>query len=100
MGIYFGKKINANYINGSTYVGALYFFEEYYEYKADAVNSKVNLGKIYYKEIKCVSNANTIAIVPNSLIVELTDGRMYKYVLFKRKEVKKYIETQIIKFKE
>ena len=60
MASYVGKKVNANYINGSTYVGSLNFSEEYYEYKADSVNSKINLGKIYYKEIKRVSNANTL----------------------------------------
>lgn len=100
MGIYVGKKINANYINKSTYVGCLYFFEEYYEYKADAVNSKINLGKIYYKEIKKVSNANTLAVIPNSLIVELSDGRKLRYVVIKRKEVKKFLELQIEKFRE
>lgn len=99
MGNYVGKTINANYIGDTTYIGRICFYEDFYEYKADSVNSKINMGRIDYKDIKNISNANTFCIVPNSLLVELQDGRKFKYVVIKRKEIKKFLEEQIQKRK-
>ena len=99
MGNYVGKSINANYIGDATYIGRIYFYEDFYEYKANSVNSKINMGRIDYKDIKNISNANTFGIVPNSLLVELQDGRKFKYVVINRKEIKKFFETQIQKRK-
>ena len=99
MGNYVGKEVNANYIDDVAYIGRLCFYEEFYEYKADSVNSKINMGRIYYKDIKNILNINTIGIIPNALLIELYDGRKYEYVVINRKGIKKFLETQREKYK-
>lgn len=96
---YIGKAINANYLGNITYVGQLCFQEEYYEYKADSVNGKLNLGKIYYRDIRNVAYANILGLVPNSLVVELKDGRKFKYVVAGRRNIRNFMVKQIEKYK-
>lgn len=99
MGNYVGKAINANYIDDATYIGRICFYDEFYVYKADSINSKINMGRINYKDIENVSYANTFGIIPNSLVVELRDGKKFKYVIINRKKIKKFLEEQIEKYK-
>ena len=94
-----GKSVNANYIGNMTYIGKIWFYEDAYEFKAESVNSQISMGKILYRDIKAVVAANTLGIIPNSLIVELHDGRRFQYVVIKRKEVMLFLCAQIAREK-
>ncbi|MBE6772960.1 MAG: hypothetical protein E7544_01925 [Ruminococcaceae bacterium] len=90
------KHINANYRKGTqTYVGNLWFYVDGLEYKAKSVNSTINLGKIPYSEISSIKSVNTIGFIPNGIIIQLTNGKKFNYVIGDRKSVIKFIESKI-----
>ena len=66
-------------------------------FKADSVNGKLNMGLIEYEKIKSVDYKRTFGIIPNGLLVVLKDGTEMAFVPLKRKQVKDFLCSRIIK---
>ncbi len=91
-----GKKINANYKYGSkTLIGKLYFCEEGFEYKANSVDGKFNMGKIQYKDIQSVEIKRTLGLIPNSLIIETKDSEKFHYIVGRTKDICDFLKNQM-----
>lgn len=89
---YANKRINANQLIGlTTLVGKLHFSEESYSFVAQSVNSDVICHIIEYKTIESVSERNTLGFIPTGISVKTTNGSIYNYVVFGRKEVIEFL---------
>lgn len=87
--------INANMQKGvQTYVGKLYFFEDGFEYVANAANSNIRFSKIQYKDIISIKPCKTIGIVPNGLKIKTKDTE-YRFTITHRNAVIDYLNSKI-----
>ena len=96
-----GRSVNANKIEGIiTLTGKLFFYDDAFVFKADSVNSIINLPKVEYKRIVTVKRRRTLGIIPNGVIVELDDKTTQIYVVNGRKAVISYLTSKINSVKE
>ncbi len=89
-----GKSINANLLEGlNTLTGKLLFNEEGFSFKADSVNSTMDMGYINYSDIQDIELVNSLAIVPNVICVK-TNDKTWKFVVARRKEIAEFLITK------
>lgn len=88
-------KVPANYISeGRTLTGYLYFYKDFFLYKADSISGTLIFPKIPYSEIKEVKNVNTFGIIPNGLIVTTKDDQQYRFSVVNRNKVRLFLEDK------
>lgn len=93
---YVNKHINANLRRGiQTYIGVLSFFEDGIEYKAKAANANINFGKILYSNIVEIKSTNTFGIVPNGILLKISDGQEFNFIVNNRKTVMTFLNSKI-----
>jgi len=87
----------ANMIRGFEAVGGrLHFEENQMIFKSHAFNIQTGNTSIPYSEIESIARRNTLWIAPNGILVRMKSGVEYKFVIWNRNALIKYIQSRMI----
>ncbi|MDD6715433.1 MAG: hypothetical protein PUF49_03535 [Firmicutes bacterium] len=89
-------KTPANYFyDGRTLTGYLCFYKDYFVYKADSVTGSLVFQGIPYSEIEKIKETNTLAVIPNGLIIYTQGEKQYQFSMMNRSKIKNFLQSKI-----
>ena len=90
---YTNRKIAANYFRGAEAVGGhLLFDEQGMTFRSHRLNVQTGETRLEYADITDIAPRNTLAFIPNGIVVLDTGGFAHQFVIWHRKRVIEFLK--------